>query len=163
MKLLNKTYTTVLLCIIIITSISCKKEQNPETEAYRFSRIITDRDWKMTTMSITPAFTGTENTFFKQQFENCSKDNVFAFWTYSFSVFEGDTKCDTLTQERRDGGWTYYSNAKTLELRLPATATLPAEAYEFTNVELTDNLLTCSMTRTFDSVSYTGNWTFIKQ
>ncbi len=162
-----KHFIIFLSCFVFITSmlmlVSCKKE------AYKpyqlpYSKLL--GSWKMTSMSISPAFTGTENIFFKEQLDDCGKDNMYEFgvdYVMYFSFKKGITSCDSTDAHDQWGFCEYNDTTKLLRIDLNDYSSTSDKIYNMTITQLTDNVFTGVMSHTIDGVFYTGTWSFIKQ
>jgi len=139
MKSLNQIAQMLFLSLLSITFLfsACKKDD----EAITKTDLLTSGSWKMTALTIDPAFptfdnegniTGSTNDLFAMM-EDCSKDNIYSFNTdKTLSLDEGASKCDNSDPQKSTGSWSFNSDETTL--------TITIEEYPETMIilELTD-------------------------
>ena len=101
-------YILILFSTLILSFLSSCKKEKEESDLTK-TELITQKEWKITDIKMTPGITygGLTFTDGAMFLEECVKDNKYTFHTdHTTTMNEGELKCDsTAEQEVREGTW----------------------------------------------------------
>jgi hypothetical protein len=143
-----------LLLLAALALGSCKKndETAPTPAAPSKTDLLTAKNWRPTTASITVTVAGQSSSL--GSLDACNADDYLKFSTDKSLVHDaGATKCDPTDPQTEKGTWDMPSDGK-LTVTLPASSTLPIDG-TFDVKELTATDMHLSSTQTQSGGSYT--------
>lgn len=161
MKSLNQITRILIWSLLSLTFMfsACKKDNEMSVK----TELLTSGLWKISALTIDPAFPiydnefniiGTTNDYFAMM-DNCEKDDTRTFKTDKTMIIDdGLTKCDSSDPQKVTGTWNFNSDETVL------TSTANGETLNFIIMELTDKVLKLKYTETVDSETATVNITF---
>lgn len=159
--------TTLCLGFLFVSSslflTNCKKDDKdpeptpaPSNPAQSNTQKLTGKNFKMTSLTIDPAFLGV--TDYYAQTPDCEKDNIIRFDTPDvFKEDAGSVKCDQNEVQTKTGTWVWNVDETVL------TITMDGDSQSWTVVSNDGTTLKVKYVQTFNGTNYTLTATFVRQ
>jgi hypothetical protein len=148
-----KKLSFLILAALVLGS--CKKNSDNSSPAPSKTDLLTAKNWRPTTASISVTAAGQTSSL--GNLDPCNADDFIKFGTDKSLVHDaGATKCNSTDPQTEKGTWDMPSDGK-LAITLPATSALPSGTFDIK--ELTATTMHLSTTQSQSGASYTVDLT----
>ena len=145
----------ILVCLAI-QLISCKKDS---TSSPGTATLLQNKNWKITTLTISPAYFGITDVL-NGLFFDCERDDLYKFAAGAqFVLDNGTLKCAPTDPQSQSGTWNYNSNSRILHFEI-ANAGL---VHDINISGINETSFTGTSKDTLTDAVHTLTWTFSKQ
>ena len=143
----------LLLIVLPLLVISCKKEDAPPALVSQTLTILKSKAWQLTGASANPSYYGSSDVY--ATMDACSQDNRYRFTAPDiFEIDEGLTICYPTQPQISYGTWTYDEDTKTF------TTSIDGESDVFKIITISESRFVCTSIIEDGGVTYHFTWTF---